>query len=152
MKNGQVLGLQFPLWRNCGKTHQDSAARRANKEMQLRKGEEEKCTSDNQLGGEVDGGRLVGGDAGVGAAVGGAEGEEEDVAAEDVILHLVAARDNAIPSGRNARNTMLSVGNTIEAGEGSGFTWMSVGGSNVSPSFFHSISIGMSPEEIVHDT
>ena len=47
-------------------------------------------TSHNQLGGEVDRGRLVGGDAGVGAAVGGAEGEEEDVAAEDVILHLVA--------------------------------------------------------------
>ena len=48
---------------------------------------------------------------------------------------------------------MLSVGNTIEAAaEGSGFTWMSVGGSNVSPSFFHSISIGISPEEIVQDT
>ena len=29
---------------------------------------------------------------------------------------------------------------------------MSVGGSNVSPSFFHSISIGMSPEEMVQET
>ena len=84
MENRQILWLEFPLWRNCGKT--------------IKTRQKKKCTSDNQLGGEVDGGRLVGGDAGVGAAVGGAEGEEEDVAAEDVILHLVAAEDNAIPT------------------------------------------------------
>ena len=61
-------------------------------------------TPDNQLSSEVDSGGLVCGDASVRSAaagvvflsqtkdkpVGGAKGEEEDVAAEDVILHLVA--------------------------------------------------------------
>ena len=46
-------------------------------------------TSHDQLRGEVCGGRGVGGDAGVGAAVLGRQAEEEDVAGEHVVLDLV---------------------------------------------------------------
>ena len=45
-------------------------------------------TSHYQLSREVCGGCGVGGNAGVAPAVGGREAEEEDVAAEHVVLHL----------------------------------------------------------------
>ena len=95
-------------------------------------------TSHDQLRGEVCGGRGVGGDAGVGAAVLGRQAEEEDVAREHVVLDLADICE--------VINVVVFLDTLLL------HTCTSGPGANTLPSLRHWMSMGMSPEEMVQDT